>query len=118
MVAAPRLFTNSGAVVAAMMGLLPLLCVTLVVHTASMATEGMLLAGAPLADARSSSASVCIVGGAHPGLGVTASSYSLLFESVHHPMMVRIRRLYIDGSLIACCKASNMFHHGFASSLE
>ena len=48
MVAAPRLFTNSGAVVTAMMGLLPLLCVTLVVHTASMATEGMLLAGAPL----------------------------------------------------------------------
>ncbi|KAK9842099.1 hypothetical protein WJX81_008345 [Elliptochloris bilobata] len=45
---APRLFTNSSAVVAAMMGLLPLLCVTLVVHTASMATEGMLLAGRDL----------------------------------------------------------------------
>lgn len=55
-VAAPRMFTNSGAVVTAMMGLLPLLCVTLVVHTASMATEGMLLAGAPWADALAPSA--------------------------------------------------------------
>jgi hypothetical protein len=43
---APWLFTNSTAVMAAMAGLTPLLCVTLVVHTASMATEGMLLAGA------------------------------------------------------------------------
>ena len=62
MVAAPRLFTNSGAVVTAMMGLLPLLCVTLVVHTASMATEGMLLAGAPLADALGPSAWVRFIG--------------------------------------------------------
>ncbi len=45
MALAPQLFTNSAAVIAAMMGLLPLLCVTLVVHVASMATEGMLLAG-------------------------------------------------------------------------
>ena len=46
MALAPWLFTNSSAVMAAMAGLTPLLCVTLVVHTASMATEGMLLAGA------------------------------------------------------------------------
>ena len=49
MALAPWLFTNSSAVMAAMAGLTPLLCITLIVHTASMATEGMLLAGARLA---------------------------------------------------------------------
>jgi Na+-driven multidrug efflux pump len=42
----PRLFTNSVEVVAMMQSLLPFMCVALLVHTASMATEGMLLAGA------------------------------------------------------------------------
>ena len=61
-VAAPRLFTNSTSVVTAMMGLLPLLCVTLVVHTASMATEGMLLAGTPPAHPLGCLDSVCPAG--------------------------------------------------------
>ena len=43
---APTLFTNSPEVLVTMRSLLPFMCAALVVHTASMATEGMLLAGA------------------------------------------------------------------------
>ena len=46
---APHLFTNSPEVLATMRSLLPFMCSALLVHTASMATEGMLLAGAPWA---------------------------------------------------------------------
>lgn len=42
---APTLFTNSPEVVAMMARMLPFMCMALVIHTASMATEGMLLAG-------------------------------------------------------------------------
>ena len=42
---APTLFTNSPDVVAMMGRMLPFMCMALVIHTASMATEGMLLAG-------------------------------------------------------------------------
>ena len=45
----PSLFTNSPEVIGVMNSMLPLMCVGLTVHTASMATEGMLLAGAALA---------------------------------------------------------------------
>lgn len=43
---APHLFTNSPEVLVTMRSLLPFMCSALLVHTASMATEGMLLAGA------------------------------------------------------------------------
>lgn len=45
MVFLPALFTNSAEVVAMMGSFLPFMCVALLIHTASMATEGMLLAG-------------------------------------------------------------------------
>jgi hypothetical protein len=45
-VLAPALFTNSTEVIGVMGSMLPLMCLSLVIHTASMATEGMLLAGA------------------------------------------------------------------------
>lgn len=42
----PSMFTNSLEVAAMMKSFLPFMCVALLVHTASMATEGILLAGA------------------------------------------------------------------------
>ena len=48
MVFAPALFTNSAEVVTMMGSMLPFMCTALVIHTASMATEGMLLAGVHL----------------------------------------------------------------------
>ncbi|KAK9906444.1 hypothetical protein WJX75_001914 [Coccomyxa subellipsoidea] len=45
---APALFTNSAEVVTMMGSMLPFMCTALVIHTASMATEGMLLAGRDL----------------------------------------------------------------------
>ena len=47
----PGLFTNSAEVAAAMLGLIPLFCAVLIIHTASMATEGIMLAGAHHASA-------------------------------------------------------------------
>lgn len=41
----PHLFTNSAEVAATMAGLTPLFCLTLMIHTSSMATEGIMLAG-------------------------------------------------------------------------
>ena len=52
-VLAPALFTNSAEVITVMGSMLPLMCLRLVIHTASMATEGMLLAGAARAGSRS-----------------------------------------------------------------
>lgn len=46
MIFAPALFTSSPEVMATMRTFLPFMCTALVIHTASMATEGMLLAGA------------------------------------------------------------------------
>lgn len=43
----PALFTSSPEVISTMRTFLPFMCTALVIHTASMATEGMLLAGAP-----------------------------------------------------------------------
>lgn len=42
----PSLFTTSPEVMGTMRTFLPFMCTALVIHTASMATEGMLLAGA------------------------------------------------------------------------
>ncbi len=42
----PALFTSSQEVISTMRTFLPFMCTALVIHTASMATEGMLLAGA------------------------------------------------------------------------
>ena len=44
-VGTPGLFTNSAAVSAAMLGLVPLFCAVLIIHTTSMTTEGIMLAG-------------------------------------------------------------------------
>lgn len=46
MIFLPALFTSSPEVIATMRTFLPFMCTALVIHTASMATEGMLLAGA------------------------------------------------------------------------
>ena len=46
--ALPQLFTKSAAVVALMANLAPIMAASITVHTASMATEGMLLAGRDL----------------------------------------------------------------------
>jgi len=46
--ALPQLFTKSAAVVTLMASLAPIMAATITVHTASMATEGMLLAGRDL----------------------------------------------------------------------
>ena len=48
MTALPQLFTKSTAVVAIMATLAPYMAASITVHTASMATEGMLLAGRDL----------------------------------------------------------------------
>ena len=45
MTALPQLFTKSAAVVSIMASLAPFMAASITVHTASMATEGMLLAG-------------------------------------------------------------------------
>ena len=46
--ALPQLFTKSPAIIALMATLAPIMAATITVHTASMATEGMLLAGRDL----------------------------------------------------------------------
>ena len=46
--ALPQLFTKSAAVVTLMARIAPIMAATITVHTASMATEGMLLAGRDL----------------------------------------------------------------------
>ncbi len=48
MTALPQLFTKSAAVIAIMANLAPIMAASITVHTASMATEGMLLAGRDL----------------------------------------------------------------------
>ena len=48
MTALPQLFTKSAAVVSLMGTLAPIMAASITVHTASMATEGMLLAGRDL----------------------------------------------------------------------
>ena len=47
LILAPFLFTSSQPIMSAIRGTLPIMCLTLIVHTSSMATEGMLLAGEP-----------------------------------------------------------------------
>lgn len=46
-VGAPHMFTNSQEVISVMVALVPLFCSMLMLHTSSMATEGIMLAGTP-----------------------------------------------------------------------